>query len=227
MMTKSERHPGRSALVTALITLALLALLLAGCIRSAPARFYQLSPFPNGAVMAGAACPAKDRAIAIGPVRMPDYLDRPQIVTRSGDNEVVLSELNRWAGSLENDVARVLVENISAMPAADGCEVVRWTPAPVNRSATYGVEVSLERFEGARGDAVLLEARWVVSAPDRSVLLRSRSRIREPMQDDSYDAVVAAMSRALEVLSRDIAGGIRSALDDSGRATDGGEIAGP
>ena len=159
------------------------------------------------------ASPEQSRIIAIGPVRIPDYLDRPQIVTRSGKNELKLSEFDRWAGSLESDVTRVLVEDISSLLPADRFSVVLWTPYLESQvPASYRVEVLVDRFEGTLGDSVLLKAQWGVFAEDGSLLLKKESRISEQMNGSSYDALVAAMSSALERLSRDIFGGIMSVL---------------
>jgi len=151
--------------------------------------------------------------IAIGPVRIPDYLDRPQIVTRSGKNELKLSEFDRWAGSLESDVNRVLVEDISSLLPADRFSVVYWTPYLESQvPASYRVEVFVDRFEGTLGDSALLKAQWGVFTKERSSLLKKESRISEQMNGSSYDALVAAMSSALERLGRDISGGIMSVL---------------
>src|SRR5664279_3044471 len=96
-----------------LFTLAIFMVLLTGCASSPSSKFYQLNPGQNKTSVTGDVSLDQSQVIAIGPVRIPDYLDRPQIVTRSGKNELKLSEFDRWAGSLESDVNRVLVEDIS------------------------------------------------------------------------------------------------------------------
>ena len=63
--------------------------------------------------------------VAVGPVAIPDYLDRPQILTRSGPSELQLAEFERWAGSLEKDVSRVLAENLSTLLEKDHVIVLR------------------------------------------------------------------------------------------------------
>jgi len=157
------------------------------------------------------ASPEQNLIIAIGPVRIPDYLDRPQIVTRAGKNELKLSEFDRWAGSLENDVTRVLVEDISSLLPTDRFSVVRWIPYLESQvAASYRVEVIVNGFEGSLGDSVLLKAQWRVFTDNRRLLLERESLIREQINGNSYEALVASMSSALEKLSRDIAGGIGS-----------------
>ncbi|HEX8948540.1 MAG TPA: PqiC family protein, partial [Dissulfurispiraceae bacterium] len=148
-----------------LFTLGLFMVILAGCAGSPSSKFYQLNSLQNSNLTAHAASPEQDLIIAIGPVRIPDYLDRPQIVTRAGINELRLSEFDRWAGSLESDIIRVLAENISSLLSAERLSVVRWTPYRESQApAQYRVEMFVDRFEGTPGDSVLLKARWIVFA---------------------------------------------------------------
>jgi len=197
-----------------LITLCLISLILAGCAASPSSRFYQLSSLQNsGTLLTRDVALDQSRIIAIGPVRIPDYLDRPQIVTRSGKNELQLSEFERWAGPIENDVNRVLVEDISSLLSIEHCSVVRWIPYLESQlPASYRVHVLVDRFEGTLGDSVLLTAQWSVFAGNGSLLMRKESRISRQMQGSSYAALVAAMSEALAKLSRDITEGITSVL---------------
>ncbi|HSA77530.1 MAG TPA: PqiC family protein [Nitrospirota bacterium] len=197
----------------ALFTLALFVVILAGCASSPSSKFYQLTPAQNKTLVTRDASPDQSLIITIGPVRIPDYLDRPQIVTRSGKNELKLSEFDRWAGSLESDINRVLIEDISSILPADRFSVMRWTPYMESQvAASYRVEVLVDRFEGTLGDSVQLKAYWGVFAQDKSLLLKKESRISEQMNGSSYDALVAAMSSALERLSSDISGGIMFVL---------------
>ena len=192
-----------------LFTLSLFVVILTGCASSPSSKFYQLNPVQSKTSVTRDVSPDHSLVIAIGPVRIPDYLDRPQIVTRSGKSELKLSEFDRWAGSFESDVTRVLVEDISSCLSADLFSVVRWTPYLEGQvPASYRVEVLVDRFEGTPGDSVLLKAQWGVFAANRSLLLKRESLIREQINGSSYDALVAAMSSALERLSRDIAGAI-------------------
>ncbi len=200
-----DRHP--------LFTLSLLVAILSGCAGSPPAKFYQLNSLQNKPLITGDAPLERNLIIAIGPVRIPDYLDRPQIVTRAGKNELRISEFDRWAGSLDSDVTRAIVEDVSSLLPADRFSVVRWIPYQESQSsAQYRIELLVERFEGTPGDSVLMKARWVVFGHNRSVLLQRESLFEEQINGGSYDALVAAMSGAVEKLSQDIAGGIRYLL---------------
>ena len=187
----------------------LVLVMLTGCASSQPSKFYQLNPVPNQTAPVNHLSALHNIVLAVGPLHIPDYLDRPQIVTRSGKNELKLSEFDRWAGSLEADISRVLVENISSFLAGDGLSVVRWRSYQDSRvPVSLRVEVLMDRFEGTLGDSVLLKAQWRVFGSDGSLLLSKESRLKEQMSGSSYDALVAAMSSALGKLSLAIAEGI-------------------
>jgi uncharacterized lipoprotein YmbA len=90
---------------------------------------------------------------------------------------------------------------VSAYPRGTGAE------------ADYRVVVDIQRFESAPGETATVEALWTVSPGiGKSGASRSgRSAVREPTQGAEYDALVAAHSRALASISRDIAEAIRAA----------------
>jgi len=157
----------------------------------------------------GAVSAERGIAIAVGPVAIPDYLDRPQILTRSGPRELKLAEFDRWAGSFEQDVSRVLTENLSGLLAPDNVTVLRWGGDAYPFPAKYRVGVDVTRFEGTIGESVVLAARWSVSREEDGKILSAReSTVKEPVEGQDYDALVEAMSRALAGLSREVAAAI-------------------
>jgi uncharacterized protein len=183
-----------------------------GCASSQPSRFYQLHPASSPAARVEQGSRPGSLVVGIGPVRVPDYLDRPQIVTLSG-NRVEVADFDRWAGAIENDIARVLVEDLSALLPAERFFVTGWSAR--QSALSYRVEVLVERFEGPLQGPVSLRARWFVFAPDRRPPLARSSRISERVSGSGYGALVEAMSRALEGLSRVIAEDVTS-LSDAG-----------
>lgn len=190
--------------------LALCAAILAGCASTAPSRFYTLTPMKAADSQAPGAPVEDGSVLAVGPVRLPDYLDRPQIATRSDGNEVRLNDTERWAGSLEGDVSRVLIENLSILLAGKRVAVARWastmqTLVPFrNRLA-----VEILRFEGPVAGTVVLKARYALFGPDgRKVVAAGESTVREPAGGADYESLVAAMSRALAAFSREVAAAV-------------------
>jgi uncharacterized lipoprotein YmbA len=199
-------HDIRGKTVAVVLGICLFAM--GGCASSRAARFYTLNSFGTSGEHPRDVASERGTAVAIGPVAIPDYLHRPQIITRSGEREIDLAEFERWAGSLEQDISRVLAENLSALLSGDHVTVLRLRdvhPFPVK----YRVGVDVMRFEGSIGGSVTLAARWSVHREeDGNVLSARESIVREPVEGPDYDALVAAMSRALATLSREIAGAI-------------------
>jgi uncharacterized protein len=191
-----------------LIGVSLCLLLSWGCASSPASRFYTLSSLSG---------PAKDKAeqplnqgltIGLGPIRFPDYLDRPGIVTRSSGNTLRIAEFDLWAGSLKVDFSRVLSENLSILLETDKLFQYPYLGViPID----IRILLSLNRFEGSPGGEVSLDAVWVIlEGPDKKEGLSQRSRIAEPVNGSNYQALVAAQSRAVERLSREIAMAIQS-----------------
>jgi len=181
---------------------------LAGCASPTP-RYYTLSAPEQPAAKAL-------YSVAVGPVTVPDSVDRSQLVLRTGANEVAIAEQSRWAESPKTAIPRVIAANLAQ---ALGDAYVSAYPQGVGSEADYRVTVDIQRFESAPGDAATVEALWTVTAAKgKGAAPRSgRSLAREPVQGKDYNALVAAHGRALANISRDIAEAVRAA-----RAAGGG-----
>jgi uncharacterized lipoprotein YmbA len=176
---------------------------------TAPSNFYMLNSMSTEAATGGAQSGLSDLELAIGPVSVPAYLDRPQIVTRGPGNEVTLSEFDRWAEPLKDNITSVLTDNLSRLLPTERVSVY---PSSLARDLDLRVTLEVIRFDGSMGGDVVLDARWSVIPADAEAPLRTeRSGITQPASDSGYAAVVNAMNRALDSLSREIAAGVRHA----------------
>jgi len=189
----------RTSAWTALL---LAAAALAGCSSPPKTNFYTLSPAASAPARADAKVPY---SVAIGPVGIPESLDRPQMVTRTGANQVGVAEFERWAGPLKNEIALAIAENLK--PLLGGASVFTY-PQGVN--ADVNVSVDVQRFDSALGDAATVEVLWQVR-PAKGAPRSGRSMVREATGGPGYDALVAAHGRALAAVSGDIATAIRTA----------------
>jgi uncharacterized lipoprotein YmbA len=176
-----------------------LAVALAGCIgTSRPSRFYTLAPLEaqETPVLDGTNPP-----LAIGPVEIADYLDRQEIVTRTGKNELVIAELDRWGGSLEHEITGSLVATIAERLAPRKMVVFPWKPvAMVPVTDAYRASISISRFDGVLGRSVVLHGRWELcverGAREKSLLAKAAT-VSEKVDGSDYESLVAAMQRAL------------------------------
>ncbi len=172
-------------------------------------RHYTLSPEPP----ATAPAPAMAATVGLGPLRLPPYLDRPQIVTRAGPERVEIASHDRWAAPLDVLFARTLAEDLrDAIPAK---EVLAW-PWPRGVAVEWTVSVDVLRFERERDGTGVLEARWTVSRrAGGEVVDRGRTIARVPAADRRMESSVIALSRAVGDLARDVATALRRASPPS------------
>jgi hypothetical protein len=190
------------------VILAIAVLFLSGC-RSQSPRFYTLSPIQEDQVISKRTSPARNAVIGIGPVRLADYLDQSLLVTRTGGNQAVKAEFDRWAGSLKDNFMNVLADNLGVLLPTERIYLFPWR---VSVPIDYQVVVDIVRCDGRLGDAAWLEARWsILGGPEKKLLKSDRSSISEPVGGADYAALVAAQSRAVARLSQEIAEAIQGA----------------
>ena len=173
----------------------LLVLVLTACAGTPPRESFFTLNAPEPAAAA-----ADAPSVAVGPVTIPDMVDRPQIVVRLGPNQVQIIEQARWAEPLKSAIARVVAANLAATLRA------RLAPSR-NNDADYRVALDVQRFESP-ADAVLVEALWTVTSKDGK--RSGRSVVREKIAAKDYSALAAAHSAALATLSKQIAAAIRN-----------------
>ncbi len=191
-----------------------LAVLLCACGSTAPSRFYTLSPVAVNAPMDRDPLPQGGLTVGVGPVGIPDYLERPHIVTRSGENGLELAEYDRWAGSLKQDIMRVLIQDLTAL-LPPGASVVSWKRGiPVD----YRVAVEVTSLDVVPGQSVLLRGQWAIfgSEPKTPLTLRTRT-FSEPLVGRDMNVTVMGIGNAVGQLSQAIAADIRAQAAD--RAT--------
>ena len=141
----------------AVVIPSVLAVLAAAC-ASTPSRFYQLSA--NSSTPG----PASSLSVAVGPVAVPASVDRPQVVVIVGPNQVRLDEFNRWAAPVQNEIARVVAENLVAMLGAPRVTI---SPQTLAAGADYRAAIEVQRFESTPGQAATLDAVWTVEPRQR------------------------------------------------------------
>jgi len=194
----------RAATPSALVLAVVAALATAGCIRigggPSPATLhYVLSP-----VVEAPSNEAPSRAgplvIGVGPVTLPAYLERPQIVSRPAPDRLEVTEFAQWGEPLRNGVARVVAANLARLLPDSRVITFPWRST---EDVAYQVVLDVGQMDGPAGGRIALDARWRVLDRSGSEVATHVSRLSEPV---GAGTTAAAMSRALGALSHDIAG---------------------
>jgi uncharacterized lipoprotein YmbA len=190
-------------LINRLVFLPLLSVMfisLAACIggTTPSPQFYMLEPIKSLERITGT---VKKPIVILSSIRIPHYVDRPQIVTATGQNAYQLSELNRWAESLDHNIRRVLAQNLTTLVPAE----VEFSSNPnTAERANFRVSVNILEFHVDPQKQASLKAQWQITRKDGMVLNQQES-YRVPTSTTDYSVMVKALNECLDSLSRDLA----------------------
>jgi uncharacterized protein len=183
--------------------LALLGLLalLSGCGSSPKTQFYTLDPVPPQAPKQI----APPISVQVAAVHIPPALDRQEIVRESAPHQLDISDQNRWGGSLDNVIQRVLTQDLTQrLPPSS--VVLPQEPAPAHYDA---IVVDILQFDEDASDQVIFDGSWSLTGSDSDTPVAGHHlRLSAHAGSSSYSDQVAAMSEVLGKLSDNIVGEI-------------------
>jgi uncharacterized lipoprotein YmbA len=188
--------------------LAISVLIINGCLglgegTQTPTKFYVLHSLQSSGDEIPAMSELPDISIGVGPIRIPQYLERPQIVSRTSQNRLQLAQFDQWAEPIRINFSRVLAENLSILLATKRVSIFPWLKST---KIDFQIILEITRFDGVRGENALLRARWSIFGKDgKEMLLNNYSDYREPIATGDTEDLVAAQGRTVKHLSREIA----------------------
>lgn len=174
-------------------------LLLSACVgTSQPSKFYSLKPLNRNEVQAVSMVKMN---IGIEEVKIPDYLDKPQIVTMKDNSvELNISEINRWSEPLSTMMQRTIANDMAA-----------YLPNSVVKARNLGREkfdyvifVEVDKFDGQLGQASSLDVWWYAIDKNGKIAIRERASL-EQKAGDNYDGLVQTDSSLVAELSKQMA----------------------
>lgn len=168
------------------------------------------SPVPKFYMLQATSIPGENKQldippkliIGIGPVEIPEYQNRPQMVTQDKDGMLKFAQFERWGESLDSGLARLILENLTAIfPQAD----FQIFPCNFSIPLDYQIMVNVVQLESQLDKDILLTAQWtVINSKTKEMLLTKRSQIRQPVEPHTYSGIASALSRAGTLLSNEI-----------------------
>lgn len=186
---------------------ATLALLLAAAACGSPApkeRYFTLA-----APEAGSAPPASDQpSVFVGPVSVPEAVDRTQMVLATGPNQVEVSDDDRWAELPRNAIARVVA---TVLGRELGTSRVLSSRMAAGTPVDYRVSIEVRRFDSSLAEGATIDAVWTITSP-HGPARNGHGFAHEAAASHDPAGVAAAHGRALERIAREIAQGIRGAM---------------
>jgi uncharacterized lipoprotein YmbA len=184
----------------------LLAVLLAGCAgTTAPTRYYQMVPVGDSSGATG----SPTRLLGLAPIRFPEYLDRPQIVTREADTRISVADFDQWSEPLAGMFTDVLAENLRRSLGGEHVMVM-----PDDRGAEPSLELDLNvlRFDVDSAGRIVLNTRWRLLDERGRLLTTEMTDLTEQAMPGDYVSIVDGMSRVVGDLAARIVMTIPAAI---------------
>ena len=190
-----------------------LTLLLSGCIRdSRPVQFYMLNADSGVADTVRVSAASQGPVIGLGPIRIPEYLNRPQMIVAIADNQYRLSEDHRWAEPLDQNISLALFK---ALPRQLGTDRIVRFPWSQRQVIDYQVGIDILEFNVDANGQNRLIAQWFVKRKDKPTIDK-RSVYQSPASTTDHAVMVKAQSQCLTKLGQEIAGTLRQLMAESG-----------
>ncbi len=180
---------------------------LAGCGSSPPVRYFALESIDGDYI----APTDTSLILVLGPLRLPDYIDRSQMVSRGGGSEIIVDDLHRWAEPLSKAIHRTVARNLDLLAAE---LIVVPHPAASMTDEDIRLVGRIYRFDVDQGGLAVLEVQWGVghSNGDVMVVARRTRYTQHVASPNDPGATASALSDTLAQFSRDIASELETAL---------------
>jgi uncharacterized lipoprotein YmbA len=168
-------------------------------------KFYLLAPTADAPSAPAAASPASsgDFTLGLGPVKLPPYLDRQEVVTRAAPNKLDLSKTDRWGESLQTNFTSVMSRDLAAQIGTQQIVVFPWYNTT---HVDMQIQIEVYRFETDSQGLAQLSAKWTVRDSDgKNILYVAESNLSQQSKAGDTADEAAALSRTVGDLSREIA----------------------
>ena len=185
--------------------------IISGCTHTTPSKYYVLSPIKDTAPPSETDA-GKIHIIGVGPIKFLKYLNRSQLIRFSGDNEVVVEEFNRWAEPFEQNFTRVLRTNLTRLLVSSYAIDYPWKRS---LNVRYQIMLDIHQFETGPDRTVTLKAHWAIFnlSENKKMEVVRKFKFSKKLDEIDYSVIVAQQSKALEMLSQNIAKEIQKLVD--------------
>ena len=188
-----------------LVTLVGACLLLGACASSPDVRFFTLRPVDAPPPTEAS---ASDASIVVAPIEVPKALDRPQLVSLVGEQELFIDDFARWGEPLPGMLTRLLADDLARLLGTSRVVVVD-SPSPRIESSYTRVAIVVTRLDAVPGSHLLFEARGAVTHAEGGKAPFAFAR-EIPWSDARPLGLVTALQRALDELAQQVADAVRS-----------------
>lgn len=182
------------------------AAILAGCsvgAPSTPTHFYVLQNADESFLSSMKIPTSSTLQVGIGPIEIPGYADRAQIVTVAANSKMNIADFEHWAEPIQNNIERILVSNIAGLISDKQVYPYPASFQP-NRDS---IQVSLEIRDMIQTDTglVRLAVSWNIKRTmDNRLIAREFSSYNKQATYGDYASYATSLSELFSLLAVDM-----------------------
>jgi len=144
----------------------------------------------------------KNLRIGIWKVKLPELLDRQDIVNRTGPYTIELADFHQWAGGLSNDITQLIAGELSRHLKTDHVVISPWSSYRKNQ---YQIKIHITRLDGALGGESILSGGWsLLNAEGDKEITRNTFNYRALSNGKTYSEMVKTQSQLVIQLAEQI-----------------------
>jgi hypothetical protein len=173
-----------------------------------PVQFYMLDADSGVADTVRVPAASQGPVIGLGPIRIPDYLNRPQMIIAIADNQYRLFEDHRWAERLDQNISLALFK---ALPRQLGTDRIVRFPWSSRQVVDYQVGIDILEFNVDASGQSRLIAQWFIKRKELPAIDK-RSVYQFPASTTDQAVMVKAQSQCLTKLGQEISATLRQLM---------------
>jgi uncharacterized lipoprotein YmbA len=159
-------------------------------------------------VLAAVQAPTGSLRVGIRTVHLESYLNRKEMVVRTGANEIRFEDYRRWADPLDAAITRIVRSRLLAAPSV---AQVYSEPFPFGQARDFDVAVDVVRFEGALGADGKYSASMAAvveistAGPDPRIISRKLFEAPPaPWDGTDFDRLAALLRADADLLAQEV-----------------------
>ncbi len=130
----------------------------------------------------------------------PEYLDRLQIVTHNNNNSIKFSDSERWAEPLQDNLPRIIRENLALTLPNSSISVSPWEKS---NDDAIKVKLMINKFLGKLDEKTQIDIRWTIDN-GRGQIIQEHFTDQQPI-GNSYQDMVFGLNTGISILSQKLA----------------------
>ena len=141
--------------------------------------------------------------ISVGPVKLPEYLDRPQIVTKNKEGLLKFDEFHRWGESLEIAIAQQIRENLTVQ--LPGTTFILYPYNPIV-AVKYQLIIEVIQLDSEIDKNMTLAVQWtLINVINSNTVFIKKSNFTQTILPHNYLGIAKTLSTLCNSLSTQIA----------------------